>query len=320
MVIRPGQVAPCECKEINGKCSFMAGETYRLTHPIEPPPKPAARPPLPDLVCILSRTPFIENLQTALGNFLNRPPTIYDQQRDLLIHCSMQKYGVLILALITYVTGVLRYTGTYVQGKTGFHWREAFVESPVASILPILPLVYPIIWTLTNLWGMARLETILKMPKTMLQTERQRSFQEDLDTPTMDLDHIHLPHKNVLYHWIQLLNGSSHLLGRSTNVVQVLGTVTALCCVDKKGILSWPNPTAEKLFFFRDSTSDTASRKSSRDDLESDTSEQPSTVVLDLTHDQHSPFKLEFDDHEWKNHINSLKPLGMSIIYEFYRI
>lgn len=32
--------------------------------------------------------------------------------------------------------------------------------------------------------------------------------------------------------------------------------------------------------------------------------------VLDLTHDQHSAFKLEFDDHEWKNHIKSLKPLG----------
>lgn len=25
----------------------------------------------------------------------------------------------------------------------------------------------------------------------------------------------------------------------------------ALCCVDKKGILSWPNPTAEKVFFLR---------------------------------------------------------------------
>lgn len=32
--------------------------------------------------------------------------------------------------------------------------------------------------------------------------------------------------------------------------------------------------------------------------------------VLDLTHDQHSPFKLEFDDHDFKNHLNSLKPLG----------
>lgn len=40
--------------------------------------------------------------------------------------------------------------------------------------------------------------------------------------------------------------------------------------------------------------------------------EKPGAVaeVLDLTHDQHSPFRLEFDDHEWKEHINSLKPLG----------
>lgn len=28
----------------------------------------------------------------------------------------------------------------------------------------------------------------------------------------------------------------------------------ALCCVDKKGILSWPNPTAEKVFFLRNSS------------------------------------------------------------------
>lgn len=27
----------------------------------------------------------------------------------------------------------------------------------------------------------------------------------------------------------------------------------ALCCIDKKGILSWPNPTAEKVFFLRNS-------------------------------------------------------------------
>lgn len=36
--------------------------------------------------------------------------------------------------------------------------------------------------------------------------------------------------------------------------------------------------------------------------------------VLDLTHDQHSPFKLEFDDHDFKNHLNSLKPLGKSLL------
>ena len=36
---------------------------------------------------------------------------------------------------------------------------------------------------------------------------------------------------------------------RTENLLQVLASVTALCCVDKKGILSWPNPTAEKVPF-----------------------------------------------------------------------
>lgn len=36
--------------------------------------------------------------------------------------------------------------------------------------------------------------------------------------------------------------------------------------------------------------------------------------VLDLTHDQHSPFRLAFDDHAWSAHLASLKPLGLAIL------
>ena len=36
--------------------------------------------------------------------------------------------------------------------------------------------------------------------------------------------------------------------------------------------------------------------------------------VLDLTHDRALPFKLQFDDHSWKQHLNSLKPLGLAIL------
>ena len=46
-----------------------------------------------------------------------------------------------------------------------------------------------------------------------------------------------------------LLSGNDETVWRSSNILQVLGSITALCCVDKKGILSWPNPTADKLFF-----------------------------------------------------------------------
>lgn len=87
IIIRPGQAAPEECTEMSGKFKFMSGETYRLNTQRDAPMKPTARSPLPDLVCVLDKTPFIENLKTALNNFIKRPPTIFDQQRDLVSIC-----------------------------------------------------------------------------------------------------------------------------------------------------------------------------------------------------------------------------------------
>lgn len=42
------------------------------------------------------------------------------------------------------------------------------------------------------------------------------------------------------------------------------------------------------------------------------THEDPGTIaeVLDLTHEQSSPFRIDFDDSSWKRHIDCLKPLG----------
>jgi hypothetical protein len=112
---------------------------------------------------------------------------------------------------------------------------------------------------------------------------------------------------------LRLLYGSCEMLSRSTNIIQVLGSISAFCCVDKKGILSWPNPTPEKVFFLRDS-SEADSKNSSVSSLNSNGSDENkvgvTAEVLDVTHDQNSPFKLEFDDHEWKEHLSSLKPLG----------
>lgn len=108
-----------------------------------------------------------------------------------------------------------------------------------------------------------RLQTLLAIPQPIVNTDEQQSFQEDLDTPTYEWEKTKLPEKQILYHWFALWQGNSNLLGRSANVVQVLGSITALCCVDKKGILSWPNPTAEKVFFIRDSSEKTSKSQSS---------------------------------------------------------
>lgn len=236
-------------------------------------------------------------------------------------------------------------------------WLNLFFELPLCSILPVIPMMFPVMWISINLWGIARLETHLAQPTVTTKAQQQRSFQEDLDTPTVECETAKLPFKEVLFNWLLLWRGYSMLLGRSSNVVQVLGSITAFCCVDKKGILSWPNPTAEKVFILRDANDDTSQddsdtsfhshEKSNKSQTEKepkadetksnqvseheaseakqlkqkrdsgriiDTHKHPGTIaeVLDLTHDQFSPFRIDFDDHSWKKHIDSLKPLGMT--------
>lgn len=238
-------------------------------------------------------------------------------------------------------------------------WMNLFIELPLCSILPVIPMLFPVMWIVINIWGVARLQTYIEQPETIVRPEQQRSFQEDLDTPTVDCENVKLPFKEVFCNWVRLWNGDSIMLPRTANVVQVLGSVTALCCVDKKGVLSWPNPMAEKVFFLRDSaertsntgsigsfvsqectskpetsetfesskkTCESSTQTPTRDTIQAkasaakrdsgrivDTHKHPGTVaeVLDLTHDQCSPFRIDFDDHSWKKHIDSLKPLGL---------
>lgn len=263
---------------------------------------------------------------------------------------------------MTLLFAVLYYNNKlYEQRNMDLNWMNLFLEWPVCAIIPILPLIFPIMWISINLWGIARLQTHLSQPHS--KTQQQKSFQEDLDTPTFDYDGVPLPLKQSFRNWLNLWRGYSMLLGRSANIVQVLGSITALCCVDKKGILSWPNPTPEKVFFLRSSAEKTARAESdssvdsehpvsnadvlNQSDKEKDkqaegndenvtestapsvantkkgqtthksgsdfTHKHAGTIaeVLDLTHDQCSPFKIDFDYHGWKTYINSLKPLGL---------
>lgn len=84
IVLRPGHITPGPCSEINGRKSFNAHEIYGVAHGAEPPMKPIARSPLPDMVCCLESTPYLGNLKLILENCSKRPPTIYNQQRYLV--------------------------------------------------------------------------------------------------------------------------------------------------------------------------------------------------------------------------------------------
>jgi len=100
--------------------------------------------------------------------------------------------------------------------------------------------------------------------------------------------------------------------------------------VDKKGILSWPNPTAEKVFFLHNNDTNSESSDTSLEnvnDINADQGEPQGALsfghnspvsavaeVLDLTHNHNDPFMLHFDDKDWQKFLPNLKPLGLAIL------
>lgn len=236
-----------------------------------------------------------------------------------LVTKYIQQWGFFTALIISLFAGLLRLYGYGLAKNDQYNWRYVLIESSAAAVIPLLPLIFPLLWISMNLWGVARLQCFLKTPQATLEKTTSKSFEDlDIDTPAYDYDNISLLRSNVLRIWTRLWQGDSELLPRSANLVQVLGSISALCCVDKKGILSWPNPTAEKVFFLhntaeepQDDNSNLSMETESETAVDEEEKERGIVAeVLDLTHDQHCPFRLEFDDHEWKAHIKSLKPLG----------
>jgi hypothetical protein len=114
-------------------------------------------------------------------------------------------------------------------------------------------------------------------------------------------------------------------------------------CVDKKGILSWPNPTAEKMWIFNNiphehkatninsrandspehlgsqncANSVSNANKEASDHNESSlvekklfqNKEKSFLETFNLTHDKLNGFELKFDDANWSKSINALKPI-----------
>ncbi len=136
-----------------------------------------------------------------------------------------------------------------------------------------------------------------------------------------------------------------------TNFLIGLGIITNFSCIDKKGILSWPNPTAEKILLLNNNVSNREETVQENDDDEllsnvpetneliqttkesdliivnetqTNKPDTPSIVVnptnknvietFNLTHDNSNGFTLKFDDINWCKNMNSLKPLGLSIL------
>ncbi|XP_030748034.1 transmembrane protein 94 isoform X2 [Sitophilus oryzae] len=333
ILVKPGQICPGYCEALDKQTEHQilhAKEIYSpsLQNANEIFSAPKSKKPLEAKKYRLLETPYLYNLKISLEEALDRPVTQHNQQRHFVMVKVIEYIVLPVMFLLVFSANVFRYL--YFQQYLG-HYSIAnmFFISPSNAILPLLPIVFPLVWNVSNCIGMARFKAIFDASR--LFRPKYNPLEEDTDTTNEYNEDLKCSWKEIYKNFIDICKGNPEILCRSENILHVLGSVSALGCVDKKGILSWPNPTAEKVFFLHNRDQDTDSSETSLvnvNDLATDQSTETTgninfdadsplsatPEVLDLTHNHSEPFRLHFDDHNWQKYLSSLKPLGLGIL------
>ncbi|CAK1595846.1 unnamed protein product [Parnassius mnemosyne] len=331
IVLRPGQEVPGHCKGLQPEDpELFFGQIFQPgTQNKENFSTPRVRPPHQNKAHKMLETPYLKNLKLALEQATNRPVTVFEKQRYL---CTVKIMEGIVLPLVISLVVVASFVRHMYHLPGVTHWTEIYFLQTIAASLPLLQIIFPIAWVTLNCYGLARFK-LLSETRQKYVRPKSCSISEDATDPLIQaLSESNLKPdslRSLSKTFLNILLGREDMVTRTANIVHVFGSLSALCCIDKKGVLSWPNPTAEKVFFLRNSspTSPNSSKTSlvgsmgrnSQTTMETgDNKPKPdsSTIVevLDLTHDQNAPFRVEFDEQRWRLHLARLKPLGLAAL------
>ncbi|KAI8597036.1 hypothetical protein EDD21DRAFT_229650 [Dissophora ornata] len=243
-------------------------------------------------------TPIERILHTALDP-APRPKSLI--QKQLLVINKIIFFKIfLAVAALAFIINLLRYILKEVlQLDHASNGVEQLLALPVYAALPLLPLSLPTLLQISKAYTNAAILVLfntLQISKTEYEDEKDvDEFDVEAPPPTKNVT---IESKEVWKRFWRLLTrwGNSGQdfddgLTRSTNLVESLGGITVICSIDKEGTIATAFPAVEQL---------------------SMATEDHDTVVLDTLEDAYLPNGLRFEDKDWENYIQSLKPIGLN--------
>uniref|UniRef100_A0A7N8WX88 Transmembrane protein 94 n=1 Tax=Mastacembelus armatus TaxID=205130 RepID=A0A7N8WX88_9TELE len=238
IALRPGQEAFASLRGIKDD-EHIVLEPGDLFPPFSPPPSPRSnekRGPQDPQPHRLFR---VGTWQCWMA--LSRPVTVLDNER-FTVQSVITKLVCPVVAFL--LVNTVRY---FCDAPSLTPACFNFFQLQVMGVLPILPLLFPVMWVLVNAFGEARIlaEFSRVSPAGLLA-----KFSEDTLSSYTEVVSSQEMLRCVWRHLIGVLKGESQTLCYTSSLLHTLGSVTVLCCVDKQGILSWPNPSPETVLFF----------------------------------------------------------------------
>uniref|UniRef100_A0AAQ5Y6R6 Cation-transporting P-type ATPase C-terminal domain-containing protein n=1 Tax=Amphiprion ocellaris TaxID=80972 RepID=A0AAQ5Y6R6_AMPOC len=246
IALRPGQEAFASLRGIKDD-EHIVLEPGDLFPPFSPPPSPRAnekrgpQSPQQHRLFRVVRTPVLDAVRNSLELALSRPITVLDNER-FTVQSVITKLVCPVVAFL--LVNTIRY---FCDAPSLTPVCYNFFQLQLMGVLPILPLLFPVMWVLVNAFGEARVlaEFSRASPAGLLA-----KFSEDTLSSYTEVVSSQEMLRCVWRHLIGVLKGESQTLCYTSSLLHTLGSVTVLCCVDKQGILSWPNPSPETVLFF----------------------------------------------------------------------
>ncbi|XP_040186186.1 transmembrane protein 94 isoform X5 [Rana temporaria] len=248
IALRPGQESFASLRGMKDD-EHIVLEPGDLFPPFSPPPSPHAegkkvpQEPQQHHLFRVMKTPVLENVRNWLDQALARPVTVMDNER-FTVQSVMLMYAVPAIMVAFLFTNTLRVI---------FHTpgippaTYALVQLQVNAVLPVLPLLFPVMWILVTALCEARVLAQMGRP---CPTSLVAKFSEDTLSSYTEVASSQEMLRSVYTHFLRVVRGKCETLSYTSGLLHGLGSVTVICCVDKQGVLSWPNPSPETVLFF----------------------------------------------------------------------
>lgn len=248
IALRPGQETFSSLRGIKDD-EHIVLEPGDLFPPFSPPPSPRGLekrgPHLPQLHRLFRvvQTPVLGHVRSSLDLALSRPVTALDNER-FTVQTIIARYTCPAVLVAFLTINTVRYL---CDSPSLTPAPFNFLQLQMMGVLPILPLLFPILWVLVNAYGEAR---VLAESSCNSRTSQLAKFSEDTLSSYTEVVSSQAKMLSIWRHFVDVLRGKSPTLSYTSSLLHALGSVTVLCCVDKHGVLSWPNPSPETVLFF----------------------------------------------------------------------
>ncbi|KAF7649423.1 hypothetical protein LDENG_00140690 [Lucifuga dentata] len=258
IALRPGQESFVSLRGIKDD-EHIVLEPGDMFPPFSPPPSPRAhekrgpQSPQQHRLFRVVQTPVLDSVRNSLELALSRPVTALDNER-FTVQSVMSKLICPTVLVAFMLVNTIRY---FCDAPSLTPACYNFFQLQLMGVLPILPLLFPVMWVLVNAFGEACVlaEFSHTSPTGLLAKFSEDTLSSYTDVVSSQPAHLDRPPLDEMLrciwrHLVGVLKGESHTLCYTSSLLHTLGSVTVLCCVDKQGILSWPNPSPETVLFF----------------------------------------------------------------------